>query len=105
MTLVVAQRSMSVETDTPSSHSRTCLRCVKARISGVVEVAEAEVDPVDVSTSLALLWMDSMGPEQWPLCKLAIEFWLLFGRVEVWFVLRTCRIIVIGRGFDELRGE
>lgn len=57
VTLVVAQGNMSLNIDTPSSRSRsrTCLRCMKARIFEVVEVAEAEVDPVDVSTSLALL--------------------------------------------------
>jgi hypothetical protein len=64
MILVVAQGNMSVDIDTPSSRSRTCLRHMKARIFGVVEVveaAEAAVDPVDVSTSLALLWMDLMA--------------------------------------------
>lgn len=34
-----------------------------------------------------------------------IEFWLLFWVFEVWLVLRTCLIIVIGRGFDEVRVE
>lgn len=39
---------------------------MKARISEVVEAVEAaetevEVDPVDVSTSVALLWMDLMA--------------------------------------------
>jgi hypothetical protein len=50
-----------VDIDTPSSRSRTCLRHMKARISEVVKVAEVEVDPVDVSPSLALLSMDLMA--------------------------------------------
>jgi hypothetical protein len=45
-----------VDIDTHSSRSRTCLRHMKARISEVVEV-----DPVDVSASLALLLMDLMA--------------------------------------------
>ena len=61
MALDVAPRNMSVDIDTPSSRSRTCLRrpCLrrmKARISEAVEV-----DPVDVSASLALLLMDLMA--------------------------------------------
>jgi hypothetical protein len=63
MTLIVAPGNMSVDIDTPSSHSRTCLCCMNAHTSEAAEVAEADVDvdPVDVLTLLALLWMDFMA--------------------------------------------